>query len=128
MAINKDGKEVKGGRKKKYIDQKVFENLCKLQCTKDEMCGFFDIDEKTLTRWCKDTYDEGYSDIYKKKSMSGKISLRRLQFQKAESGNTTMLIWLGKQYLNQTDKVEEDVSNRHEVAQTLKGLLDNDAK
>ena len=94
----------KGGRPKTIIDQTTFEGLCKIQATKNEICSVFDCDEKTLTRWCKETYGEGFSDIYKKKSASGKASLRRMQFKAAEGGNTTMLVWLGKQYLDQSDK------------------------
>jgi hypothetical protein len=33
-------------------------------------------------------------------------SLRRKQFEAAMNGNTTILIWLGKQYLGQRDKRE----------------------
>lgn len=36
------------------------------------------------------------------------MSLRRKQYEMAAGGNPTMLIWLGKQYLNQTDKNEID--------------------
>lgn len=35
------------GRPKKEIDQKQFENLCGLQCTQEEICGFFDVTDKT---------------------------------------------------------------------------------
>ncbi len=34
------------------------------------------------------------------------MSLRRKQWRAAEEGNTTMLVWLGKQYLGQKDKSE----------------------
>ncbi len=34
------------------------------------------------------------------------MSLRRLQWKAAKENNVTMLIWLGKQYLGQTDKQE----------------------
>lgn len=111
-----------GGRPKTDISVKTFEGLCSINCTKDEMCGIFDCDEKTLTRWCKDTYGLGFSDVYKKKSASGKASLRRMQFKAAESGNVTMQIWLGKQYLEQKDKQdiehsgETTVNNRHDVS------------
>lgn len=93
-------------RPKVELDSKIFENLCQIQCTKDEICSVFECDEKTLTRWCKDEYGLGFSDVYKKKSKVGKISLRRLQWKSAQSGNVSMLIWLGKQYLGQTDKQE----------------------
>lgn len=93
-----------GGRPRLEISAKTFEGLCSINCTKEEMCGVLGCDEKTLTKWCKETYGEGFSDIYKKKSANGKASLRRMQFKAAESGNATMQIWLGKQYLGQKDK------------------------
>lgn len=34
-------------RPHKQIDQKQFESLCGLQCTLDEICGFFDATDKT---------------------------------------------------------------------------------
>lgn len=124
MAINADGKMINGGRPKKQIDKKAFENLCSLQCTKEEMCGFFDVDEKTLTRWCHDTYGMGFSEIFKKKSAKGKMSLRRMQFRTAEEGNPTMQIWLGKQYLGQRDVMKQSVditeNNSQEVNEMQK--------
>lgn len=36
-----------------------------------------------------------------------KLRLRQLQWRAADNGNITMLIWLGKQELGQTEKVEE---------------------
>lgn len=105
-----------GGRpsKMELINKLQFEEMCNIQCTKDEICAIFQIDEKTLTKWCQETYNVGFSDIYKTKSSGGKMSLRRKQFQSAENGNVTMQIWLGKQYLGQTDKVEEKVTTVEE--------------
>ena len=92
-------------RPRKEIDQKDFESLCALQCTKEEICGFFDVSDKTLENWCKRTYSEGFSEVFKKKRGKGKISLRRIQFRLAEK-NANMAISLGKNYLGQTDKIE----------------------
>lgn len=97
------------GRPKKEIDKNTFEGLCRIQCTKDEMCEILDINEKTLTRWCEEEYGEGFYDTYKKKSAVGKASLRRSQFKLAET-NTAMAIFLGKNYLGQTDKQEHEVN------------------
>lgn len=94
------------GRPRKEIDFQVFEGLCRAQCTEIEIAGIFDIDVDTLNARIKENYGETFSDVYKKKSVAGKISLRRLQFKSAEGGNVTMQIWLGKQWLNQTDKQE----------------------
>jgi hypothetical protein len=99
----------KGGRPKLEFDKEQFEEMCRIQCTKDEICAVFGgIDEKTLTRWCKDTYGMGFSDIYKIKAIDGKKSLRRKQYEVALDGNVSMLIWLGKQDLGQRDKQEVD--------------------
>ena len=43
------------GRPTKEIDRTEFEKLCFLQCTRDEICGWFDIAEKTLYSWVKRT-------------------------------------------------------------------------
>ena len=98
--------ENKGGRPKKQIDQKEFEKLCFLQCTKQEFCSWFDTTDKTLERWCKETYGMGFSEVFRIKRENGIISLRRTQFQLAEK-SPAMAIFLGKNLLGQTDKVEQ---------------------
>ena len=117
MAEKKVVKKNLGGRPSKLplIDKGHFEGMCKIQCTKDEMCGIFNVHEETLTKWCHQEYSMGFSDIYKKLSSTGKMSLRRQQFKSAENGNVTMQIWLGKQYLGQTDKVESDNKNTQSI-------------
>ena len=114
----------KGGRPKKDIDQTMFENLCSILCTKNELCDFFNVDEKTLTRWCKDTYGVGFSEIYKNKSAKGKMSLRRTQFKIAES-NATMAIFLGKQYLGQRDIPEATDDELKKIDILLKEIRNN---
>lgn len=90
------------GRHKKEIDQKIFENLCGIQCTLEEIAGAFDCSTDTIERWCKRTYKENFADVFNKKRAKGKISLRRTQFELAKK-NATMAIFLGKQYLEQKD-------------------------
>ena len=98
-------------RPKKEIDQKQFENLCGLQCTLEEICGWFDVCSDTLEAWCKRTYKRSFSEVFKQKRGAGKISLRRSQWRLAEK-NANMAIWLGKQYLGQKDNPEESVDMR----------------
>lgn len=93
------------GRPKKEIDKKQFENLCGLQCTLEEICGWFGVTDKTLDSWCKRTYHASFSEVFKQKRGLGKISLRRSQWRLAEK-SATMAIWLGKQYLGQRDQVD----------------------
>lgn len=90
------------GRPRKKIDKKSFENLCGLQCTKGEICEFFEITDKTLESWCKREYGIGFSEVFRQKRRIGKISLRRAQFRLAEK-SASMAIWLGKNILGQKD-------------------------
>ena len=94
-------------RPKKIIDYDLVEKLAFIQCTEEEIAMILEISTRTLQR------DEEFCRIYHEKKHSGKSSLRRLQWKTAESGNPTMQIWLGKQYLGQKDKQESET--RHEV-------------
>ena len=93
-------------RPRKEIDQVEFEKLCALQCTKAEIAGFFNVSEDTVERWCKRTYKESFAVVFANKRCGGKISLRRSQFRLAEK-DSRMAIWLGKQYLEQKEPIDE---------------------
>lgn len=89
------------------IDWEEFNKLCAIQCTKEEIADWFNCSQDTISRAVKRKYNMSFADLYKKRSKYGKISLRRYQFQLARN-NTTMAIWLGKQYLGQKDIPTED--------------------
>lgn len=91
-------------RPRKQLDQKQFEQLCGMQCTRDEILAWFDITDKTLDAWCKRTYGKGFSAVFAEKKGVGKISLRRMQWHLAER-SAAMAIHLGKNILGQTDHV-----------------------
>lgn len=113
------------GRPKKEIAQDQFEKLCGLQCTLEEICGWFDVTDKTLDRWCKETYGESFSEVFAKKREAGKISLRRSQWRLAEK-SAAMAIFLGKNYLGQSDNVVvEDKSALDKLDEILKGTQEN---
>lgn len=92
------------GRPKKEIDSEQFEKLCALHCTLKEIADWFQCAEDTIQRWCQRQYGKTFSEAFDQFSAQGKISLRRYQFRMAEH-NVTMAIWLGKQWLGQTDVV-----------------------
>ena len=92
-------KTKKKGRPKKYnLDTEQVEKLASFGCTNTEIASFFDCSETTLTR--------NYGGFLTKGRNKGKIRLRQLQMQAAERGNVSMMIWLGKQMLGQTDRQE----------------------
>ncbi len=100
----------KMGRPNIKIDKQQFEKLCSLQCTKEEIAGFFNCSEDTIEKFCKREYDATFTAVFHQKRQVGKISLRRSQWKMAEK-NVTMAIWLGKQYLGQQDKQEVQISH-----------------
>ncbi len=84
-------------RPKKYeIDGKQVEQLASFGCTNKEIASFFGCSA--------DLIEKSYSEFLTKGRDKGKIKLRQLQWRSAEKGNTSMLIWLGKQLLGQTDQ------------------------
>ena len=107
------------GRPQKEIDKKIFENLCGLQCTLEEIAGVFDCSVDTIERWCKREYKETFAETYKKHSAKGKMSLRRTQFKLAEK-SAAMAIFLGKNYLGQKDSfIETDEQTLQAVGEAL---------
>lgn len=89
-------------RPKKDFDKRLFKELCEIQCTKLEICAVMELSDKTLDARCKEAYGRSFSEVYAEKREGGKASLRRKQWLLADK-NATMALWLGKQYLGQTD-------------------------
>ena len=54
-----------------------------------------------------------YPEYRSKKMSKVRVGLSRKQVEVAMSGNVTMLIWLGKQWLDQKDRQEIDQTNHN---------------
>lgn len=106
MVVKAKKSRVKGdkfGRPDLAIDETLLRSLCKIQCTEKELCAVLEVSPDTLATYIKINHNMTFSEYLEKYGGQGKVSLRRLQFRKAEEGNVAMLIWLGKQYLGQKD-------------------------
>ena len=110
-------------QKQARISQKQFESLCAIQCTQEEICSVLDVCFDTLDEWCQTTYGKHFSKVFAEKREYGKSSLRRSQWLLAQK-NPTLSIWLGKQYLNQTDKVETSLTQDSKI--TIVNSLEKD--
>jgi hypothetical protein len=86
------------------IDPVEVEKLAKIGATNCEIADFFGCSEATIRgRFCENLT---------KGRAAKKLRLRQLQWKAAEQGNTSMLIWLGKNELGQSDSqglTEEEV-------------------
>lgn len=103
ITVEVTGYEVGRGITKKVVfDEDVFK-LAAMGCTNAEIARWFDIDENTLAY--------NFNTILAKGREQLKQSLRRAQIKLALGGNATMLIWLGKNILGQSDNPVESEAN-----------------
>jgi len=92
------------GRDSKVIPPEEVYKLAAIGCKDREISDWFGIDGNTLR------YNFS-AELIKGREML-KQSLRRAQLQVALNGNPTMLIWLGKQYLGQSEQPIDSTSNQ----------------
>jgi hypothetical protein len=81
--------------------------MCGIQCTGEEIASVLGCSYDTLERCCKKQQKMKFADYIADKRKKGNVSLRRSQWSSATGGNVTMQIWLGKNVLGQSDKIEE---------------------
>ena len=86
------------------IDLDQLEKLTLIQCTDEEIASCLGI---TLLNLRGRKQNPAFAALLENGRSKGKISLRRCQFEKAQEGHPTMLIWLGKQILGQRNHVHE---------------------
>jgi hypothetical protein len=92
------------GRPKIEIDEELLYKLAQIHCTMREMVDIMGVSQDTLKR--------NYAHIIDKGKSEGKMRLRRKQIEVAMSGNHTMLIWLGKQMLGQSESPTNEDDNK----------------
>jgi hypothetical protein len=95
-----------GGRPKKYsVDVVKLGKLARIGCSVRECAEVLGVPENVLSGSYQEYYTKGRENL--------KERLRKKQISKALDGNVVMLIWLGKQYLEQKDK--QDVTSNGET-------------
>lgn len=113
-----------GGRPRKEVDWEKIDGLCALYAPANEIADYlhhFDIDVSydTLDRRAQEDHGKTFAAyVQQKQSALAKPKLRQLQWRAAEAGNVSMLIWLGKQILGQTDK--QEISDTTDYAELLR--------
>lgn len=84
----------------KDIPPEEVEGLFKIGCSTAEVADFFGVSRQTIELRFRQELLKGRAGL--------KTRLRRLQVQAAEGGNVTMLIFLGKNMLGQSDRVTHE--------------------
>lgn len=109
------------GRPRKEIDAKLVEQLASIQCTDEEIAAICGVSHDTLLRRKND--DPVFLEAIEQGRAKGRVSLRRMQWKAATTGNPTMLIWLGKQLLGQRDKIEQDTDDTLDKARQIRDAI-----
>jgi hypothetical protein len=109
----------KVGRPRKLIANeatlKQVAGLGQIQATVREGAAFFDVAAQTFESFLD---QPGVREAWEKGKGNGRISLRRTQFQLAQK-NAAMAIFLGKNYLGQSDKIETEHSGDVKMIHTI---------
>ena len=78
------------------------EQLAAIGCADSEIAALCQISERELQRSFGAQLKNGRANL--------RARVRRKQLERADQGSDTMLIWLGKVYLNQRETVETQIS------------------
>lgn len=116
------------GRPAATLDWSAFDRLCGIQCTLREVASYFDVHEDTIEAACRREHGQTFGEYAESRRGKGRASLRRKQFELALAGDKTMLIWLGKQYLGQSDKSTTELTGKDGGPMEMKGTPLTDAE
>lgn len=88
--------------------QKDFEDLLQFYPGKHDLAGYFRVSESTIDRFVKRQFKMGFDELRDKRFGTTRMALRQKQIERALGGCKTMLVWLGKQYLDQSEKIDQN--------------------
>lgn len=99
------------GRPSKPIDWEKCDELLIAGCTGAEVASYFGMHQQTFYNRVIEKHNMSFTEYSYEKKHTGESILRAHQYAKAlgltKDGDNTLLIWLGKQRLNQRETVEE---------------------
>ena len=101
-ALPEEGKQKRKGKGRPThdIDPETVLKLARLGCSTTDIGRWFGVNESTIRT--------AFGELISKAKVETRSHIRRAQINLALSGNPTMLIWLGKQMLNQGENGPTD--------------------
>jgi len=100
------GQAKKVGRPKVEVDYEAVERLAGQLCNQKLICEILHLSRDTMS------HDKEFQRAYNDGLGSAKRTLLNKQFEMAKNGNQVLLTWLGKNYLEQADKMETKNEDR----------------
>ena len=94
------------GRPRIVFDLEIIEKLAGLGLRHEDIADWHDCTTRTIERRIAE--DEEFCRAYKKGRSRLKARLRQAQLDACWSGSIPMMIWMGKQLLDQKDKTQNE--------------------
>lgn len=94
-------------RPEKEIDWDLVDRKLIAGCLGTEIAPFFDMHVNTFYDRVMLKYKMGFTAYCQQKRALGDSNIREVQYNKALEGDNTMLIWLGKNRLKQSEAPQE---------------------
>lgn len=108
-------------RAQEAIDADELKKLMTFHPSKQEAADWFDVSASSLERFIKKEFGCTFEALRDKGFVRTKMAIKRKQIEMALGGCKVMLIWAGKQYLGQSERIEQ---NHTASVYTLKYNLD----
>lgn len=89
---------------RKEVDMEKLAKLAQLPIRAEDIGYVLGVSTDTLSRRIKEAHGCTFAEYLEQKRATIRYNLMAKQFEVALKGDKTMLIWLGKQYLGQSDK------------------------
>lgn len=107
-------------RPKKELEDIKFDGWDQLDAliiwaSQEYCCEKLGMNTDTLAARIKENFGMSFPEYKNKRQETIRINLLKKQYEVAMNGNVSMLIWLGKQHLNQKDKHEETITSEIKV-------------
>ncbi len=99
-------KKSNAGRKKFIIDWDKVDNSLRAGSNGVQVAAMLGVHPETLYDRCQEDKKTNFSEYLQQKRQEGNDVLFGLQYKLAKEGDRGMLIWLGKNRLDQSDKKE----------------------
>jgi hypothetical protein len=94
------------GRPKTEIDWEYVEKLARSHCTGTQIAANIGVHHETLYDRVEAKYGKPYSQFSQEMKQNGISLIKEKQFDKAISGDNMMLIWVGKNFCEQSDNAK----------------------
>jgi len=117
----------KNTRPEKHIDWDIVDEMLLAGCLGTEIAPRFDINQHTFYDRVQKKFGITFTQYSQEKRAQGEGCLREVQYKKAIGGDNTLLVWLGKNRLKQSDSPVELAMAENTLIQfnKLMGQLDS---